>query len=139
MYTVVPNSSISPLGNPHYHFIRANNRQTVYDSSDGGRLFLTIPFTGPQVGAEFQVELLSFMCFNSCGHSSHSKRRIDIIFMLENKYVGICLVVVVVVVVVVFVFIFALLQVKSSKGVWYVIPYCILKHFTLSTTHPPSL
>jgi len=68
---------------PRYHFMRANNRQTNYETSETGRLFLTIPYTGPQVGAEFQVELLSFMCFNSCGHSSHSKRRIDVIFMLE--------------------------------------------------------
>ena len=49
--------------------------------------FITIPYTGPQRGAEYQVELLSFMCFNSCGHNSNSKRRIDVIFTLENKYV----------------------------------------------------
>ncbi|XP_066935377.1 cellular tumor antigen p53-like isoform X3 [Clytia hemisphaerica] len=72
-------------GNPRYHFIRANNRQAHYETSDSGRLYLTIPYTGPQVGAEYQTELLSFMCFNSCGHSSHSKRRIDVIFMLENN------------------------------------------------------
>lgn len=72
-------------GNPRYHFMRANNRNTQYESTEGGRLYLTIPYTGPQAGAEFQTELLSFMCFNSCGHSSHSKRRIDVIFMLENN------------------------------------------------------
>ncbi|XP_057300066.1 cellular tumor antigen p53-like isoform X2 [Hydractinia symbiolongicarpus] len=72
-------------GNPRYHFIRANTRQAQYDTSESGRLFLTIPYTGPPAGAEFQTELLSFMCFNSCGHSSHSKRRIDVIFTLENN------------------------------------------------------
>jgi len=70
---------------PRYHFIRANNRNTQYSTTEGGRLFLTVPYTGPQVGAEYQVELLSFQCFNSCGHSSHSKRRIDVIFTLESE------------------------------------------------------
>ena len=75
------------LPDNRYHFIRSANRQANYGHSESGRLFLTIPYTGPQIGAEYQVELLSFMCFNSCGHTSHSKRRIDVIFTLENKYV----------------------------------------------------
>ena len=34
---------------------------------------------------QYQVEPLSFMCFNSCFHNSHFKCRIDVIFTLENK------------------------------------------------------
>ena len=42
-------------------------------------------FTFFTVGAEFQTELLSFQCFNSCGNSAHAKRRIDVIFTLEHQ------------------------------------------------------
>eukprot|EP00794_Sanderia_malayensis_P008042 gene8042-8905_t len=67
-----------------YHFIRSDNGMAEYESLENGRLCVTFPFTGPQVGAEFQTELLSFQCFNSCGNSAHAKRRIDIIFTLEH-------------------------------------------------------
>ncbi|XP_065657775.1 cellular tumor antigen p53 isoform X3 [Hydra vulgaris] len=76
-------AEVDDEGGPRYHFIRASNLQSCYNHSDDGRLFVTVPYNGPQVGAEYQIELLSFMCFNSCGHSSHSKRRIDVIFILE--------------------------------------------------------
>ncbi|XP_065070094.1 cellular tumor antigen p53-like isoform X1 [Rhopilema esculentum] len=68
-----------------YHFVRSDNPMASYEALDSGRLCVTFPFTGPQVGAEFQTELLSFQCFNSCGNSAHAKRRIDVIFTLEHQ------------------------------------------------------
>jgi len=75
------------MSQQRYHFVRSDNASAKYEALESGRLYVTFPFLGPQVGAEFQTELLSFQCFNSCGNSAHAKRRIDVIFTLEHQNV----------------------------------------------------